>query len=151
MIKAVFFDLFFTLIDPICFDENNEYDVINITPEEWETYAEDIKLYTDRALGNVKSGIEILDKIAEIIPIPITVNEKNEILIRRENRMRNALISVKDEIINTLIILKDMNLKIGLISNADIIDKKYWNESPLAQYFDVVIFSCDVGLLKTRY
>ncbi|HBB28183.1 MAG TPA: haloacid dehalogenase, partial [Clostridiales bacterium] len=116
-----------------------------------ETYAEDIKLYTDRALGNVKSGIEILDKIAEIIPIPITVNEKNEILIRRENRMRNALISVKDEIINTLIILKDMNLKIGLISNADIIDKKYWNESPLAQYFDVVIFSCDVGLLKTRY
>lgn len=42
MIKAVFFDLFFTLIDPICFDENNEYDVINITPEEWETYAEDM-------------------------------------------------------------------------------------------------------------
>lgn len=62
--------------------------------------------------------------------------------------MRNELTSVNDEIISTLITLKAMNLKISLISNADVIDKKHWFESPLAQYFDIVIFSCDVGLLK---
>ncbi len=72
MIKAILFDLFFTLINPIYFNENNEYEVLNITSEEWETYAENINLCTDRALGKVKSGIEILDKIAEIMPYPIT-------------------------------------------------------------------------------
>lgn len=36
----------------------------------------------------------------------------------------------------------------GLISNADCIDCKYWKQSPLFQYFDDAVFSCIVGLLK---
>ena len=41
-----------------------------------------------------------------------------------------------------------MGLKIGLVSNADLMDKKYWGSSRLAPYFDDVIFSCDVGVMK---
>ena len=36
----------------------------------------------------------------------------------------------------------------GLISNADVIDCKYWNQSPLCQYFNDAVFSCRVELLK---
>ncbi|MDE6607461.1 MAG: HAD family hydrolase, partial [Lachnospiraceae bacterium] len=32
--------------------------------------------------------------------------------------------------------------------NADCIDCKYWNQSPLFRYFNDSIFSCNVGLLK---
>lgn len=38
--KTIFFDLFFTLINPE-YTDKNEYDVINITSSEWETYAEE--------------------------------------------------------------------------------------------------------------
>ena len=38
MVKAIFFDLFFTLADPRYADEN-EYDVLGISAAEWERYA----------------------------------------------------------------------------------------------------------------
>ena len=44
--------------------------------------------------------------------------------------------------------LKLKDIKLGLISNADCIDCKYWNQSPLFRYFNDSIFSCNVGLLK---
>lgn len=37
MVKAIFFDLFFTLADPRYGDEN-EYDVLGISAAEWERY-----------------------------------------------------------------------------------------------------------------
>lgn len=47
-----------------------------------------------------------------------------------------------------ILLEKFRGVKIGLISNADMIDSKYWNKSPLSEFFDVAIFSCDVGILK---
>ena len=35
-----------------------------------------------------------------------------------------------------------------MISNADVFDIAYWNESPLSSFFDDVIFSCNAGVLK---
>lgn len=40
MIKAIYFDLFFTLIVPRYENENNEFTILGITSEEWENYAE---------------------------------------------------------------------------------------------------------------
>jgi putative hydrolase of the HAD superfamily len=34
------------------------------------------------------------------------------------------------------------------VSNADVMEKAAWDDSPLAKYFDCVIFSCDVGMMK---
>ncbi len=43
MIKAIYFDLFFTLIVPAYEKTNNEYDIINLSVSEWEQYAENEK------------------------------------------------------------------------------------------------------------
>ncbi len=40
MIKAIFFDLFFTLIIPAYDKENNEFEIVNLSMHEWEKYAE---------------------------------------------------------------------------------------------------------------
>lgn len=40
MIKAVYFDLFFTLIIPAYGKRNNEFDLLGVSAEEWERYAE---------------------------------------------------------------------------------------------------------------
>ncbi|WP_310603974.1 HAD family hydrolase [Anaerosporobacter sp.] len=147
MIKAIFFDLFFTLIYPQYVNEN-EYDVIGISADEWERYAEDTGLYNERARGNVKDEKEIIDKIANIMPYELTEEQKQAILSRREERMKRALLTVDRKILEFLEKLQTSDIKIGLISNADLIDSKYWNESPLAKFFDIAVFSCVVGMLK---
>lgn len=148
MTKAIFFDLFFTLIIPKYNKEDNEFDILNISAEEWESYAENDILYRERALGKVKSGKEIINNIIATTPYHISDCEKREILLRREERMKRALLNVTDEVLDTLAMLQKQHIKICLISNADVIDRKYWSESQLASYFDEAIFSCDVGLLK---
>ncbi len=147
MTKAIFFDLFFTLIYPKYSDEN-EYDVLGITAKEWETYAEDSRLYNERALGNVQTEKEIIDKIVDIMPYQLNESEKQEIFARREARMKKAFLTVDDNIINTLRKIHEKGIKIGLISNADMIDSKHWRESGLSELFDIAIFSCEVGMLK---
>lgn len=148
MIKAVYFDLFFTLITPAYGKRNNEYDLLGLSIEEWEKYAEEPSLYQERALGTVNSEMEIIDKIAAIMPFEISAIQKQKVLEARRERMRAALQNVSNEITGVLKIMKRKGMKIGLISNADRIDCRYWKESELSAFFDDAVFSCDVGLLK---
>lgn len=147
MIKAVFFDLFFTLIYPK-YTTINEYDVIGISAIEWEKYSEDSNLYRERALGKVGTEKEIISKIVDIMPYDLNELQKQEILNRRQERMKRAMLNVDNKVLNTIKQLYDKRIKIGLISNSDIIDSKYWEESPLAKFFDLAVFSCNVGIMK---
>ena len=148
MIKAVYFDLFFTLITPAYGEKNNEFDILGLSVEEWEKYAEDASLYRERALGAVGSEMEIIDRIAAIMPFEVSDIQKQKVLEARRERMRTALQNVSADIIDALKILKRKEVKIGLISNADMIDCRYWKESRLCSFFDDAVFSCEVGLLK---
>ena len=148
MIKAIYFDLFFTLIVPIYEKTNNEYEILNLSVSEWEQYAENDILYHERALGFVKTEKEIIDKIVSLMPFEVSVIKKEQVLFAREQRMKNALQMISKEILDTLEKLKLKDIKLGLISNADCIDCKYWNQSPLFRYFNDSIFSCNVGFLK---
>ena len=148
MIKAIYFDLFFTLIVPTYEKINNEYDILNLTVGEWEQYAENNILYNERALGFIKTEVEIIDKIMSLMPFEVSSVQKEQVLFAREQRMKNALKMVSKEILDALQKLKIKNIKLGLISNADCIDCMYWNQSPLFEYFNDSIFSCSVGLLK---
>lgn len=47
-IEAIFFDLFFTLIIPKYHLKKNENDVLGLSVEEWELYAENDMLYKRR-------------------------------------------------------------------------------------------------------
>lgn len=128
--------------------EDNEFDILNITMEEWEQCAENTVLYEKRALGKVNSEDEIIDKILNLFPNKINKEQRESLLNSRLKRMRMALENVDDEIIYTLAELKKHKIKLCLISNADVIDCKYWKPSILSTYFDEAIFSCEVGLLK---
>ena len=148
MMKAIFFDLFFTLIIPDYDEANSEYDILGLSMSEWEKYAEDAALYHERALGLVKSETEIIDKIIADIPFDVNDIQKGKVLAAREKRMKDALQNISADILDVLKKLKSQNIKIGLISNADMIDCKYWNQSKLFPFFDDAVFSCHAGLLK---
>lgn len=148
MIKAVFFDLFFTLIYPQYSTGKNEYDVVGISAEEWEHYAENDDVYKARALGEIKDEREIIDRIICSMPYKISEEQMIEILNLREVRMQRALFEVDEKILHTIREIHEKDIKICLVSNADVIDCKYWSQSPLASFFDEAIFSCDVGIMK---
>lgn len=147
MIKAIFFDLFFTLVHPGYLDQN-ENDVIGISLSEWEEYAENNVLYDERAKGNIKNDREIIDKIVNRMPYKLTELQKQMILEKREERMKRALLIVDCKILDTLKKIRIGGIQLGIISNADVIDIKYWNDSPLSELFDLALFSCDVGMVK---
>lgn len=148
MINAIFFDLFFTLIIPAYDKVNSEFDILGLSMREWEQYAEDASLYHERALGLVKSEMEIINRIIAGIPFDVSDIQKEKVLTAREKRMKDALQNISGDIIDALEKLKSQNIKIGLISNADMIDCKYWEQSKLFPFFDDAVFSCHAGLLK---
>ncbi|RKD28613.1 HAD family hydrolase [Lacrimispora algidixylanolytica] len=147
MTKAIFFDLFFTLVYPGYLNEN-ENDVIGISLSEWEGYAENNVLYDERAKGKIKNDREIIDKIVNRMPYKLTELQKQVILEKREERMKKALLIVDNMILEILQKIRASGIKLGIISNADVIDIKYWNDSPLSELFDLALFSCDVGMVK---
>ena len=83
----------------------------------------------------VKTETEIIDKIISNLPFGNNDISKRKVLNAREKQNENALQSVSEEILDILQKLKAMDIKLGLISNADVIDCKYWNQSPLCQSF----------------
>lgn len=149
-IEVIFFDLFFTLVTPKYSDLRNENDVLKITKEEWEKYAEDNELYITRATGKEKSPEKIIEDIIEKIKIEINDCDKKEILKLREERFKTSLIDVDPTIIDVLLEIKKKGKKICLLSNADIIDVMHWDNSPLNELFDETIFSYEVGYLKPQ-
>lgn len=149
-IKVVFFDLFFTLVTPKYNDLRNEYDVLKLTMEEWEKYAEDEELYLARALGQEKDPEKIIESILEKMKIGYEPCHKADILNLREERMKRCLIEVEKDIVETISELRKNGKKICLISNADVIDVMHWDKSPLSELFDEKIFSYEVGYVKPQ-
>lgn len=101
-IDVVFFDLFFTLVTPKYSDLRNENDVLRITKEEWERYAEDDELYLKRATSKNISPEQIIEDIINKMEIDVNENGKKEILKLREERLKKSLIDIDSTIIDVL-------------------------------------------------
>ncbi|MDR3247433.1 MAG: HAD-IA family hydrolase [Treponema sp.] len=144
--RAVIFDLFYTLINPLdsaCM-RNNEYEVLGMKREDFES--RNSAQYERWAGGSIRDPVEILRQILKGLDYP-------EPFIRaatgaRIERVRRGLFDVAKKNLALLETLRQDGLKIALVSNADVIDTKYWKSSPLASCFDVAVFSWEVGFLK---
>ena len=147
MKKAVFFDLFFTLAN-LEYQSENEFTLLNISRQEWEASAENADVYRLRATGKLKTEKEMLESMVAGLPFSVSENQLEKLVEIRNDRYQKSLTDIHPDILSTLKQLKESGIKLCLISNADIIDKKYWHISPLAPLFDDVIFSCDVEMIK---
>lgn len=147
MKKAVFFDLFFTLAN-LEYQSENEFTLLNISRREWEASAENADVYQQRATGKLKTERQMLESMVAGLPFSVSENQLEKLVEIRNDRYQKSLTDIHPDILSTLKELKESGIKLCLVSNADIIDKKYWGISPLKEYFDAVIFSCDVGIVK---
>ena len=148
MIRAVCFDMFDTLADAHRQLEHSECDVLGITPAEWGAAMWEEDLCRDRGLGFVKTVWEMIDRACDNLPFQVSEEKRKAVEAARCERLRLAVTEIDGQIVDTIRQLKESGLKIGLISNADVCDRLYWDQSPVYPYFDDSIFSCDVTMLK---
>ncbi len=145
-----FFDLFHTLIrfEPNQDRERNEFSILGISHEEWNDYV--MREYAPRALGEINDIRAVVCAITRLIDKNLSEETIDLLVETRKERYRKALVLVNRHVLNTIADLYRKGKTLVLVSNADVFDKFYWNDSPLSKYFAKAIFSCDVGVMKPQ-
>ena len=147
-VKGVIFDLFHTLTG---FEsEWSELpwtsDVLGIDRARWDDLL--TSRSRSRLVGDEQEPLTILRGLAHAADPSISEERIREALRIRIQRFRHSLMRVPEENIEALRRIRAAGLRLGLISNADVMEVAAWAESPLARLFDVTIFSCAVGCMK---
>jgi len=146
--KAYLFDLFHTLT-------GRESTWANL-PTTSEFFGIDKKVWNDllfngtydRLCGREKDEFKIIRSMVDKIKPDISDTMVHEAVKIRKERFGQALINIPKESVETLENLKKRGKKLGLVSNADVMEIALWKKSPIAHLFDSTLISCFVGYAK---
>ncbi len=147
-IRGVVFDLFHTLTGPESEWSDLPWtsDVLGIDRRLWD------ELLTARSrwrlTGEERDPYTIVSMLAREADPTITDDRVREAVRVRIQRFRDSLLRVPTENIEALERLRAAGFRLGLISNADVMEVAAWGDSALAGLFDAEIFSCEVGCVK---
>jgi putative hydrolase of the HAD superfamily len=147
--KAVVFDLFHTLVSlKKTWGDNipKVYEVLGVSAESWRRELErNIRsLYTDGKKDAFSAVAEMARAIDATIPDQVIETAVRSIV----DTFAGALLRVPEETLEVLSVLKKRGKRIGLVSNASVMEVTAWEQSPIAPFFDATVFSCYSGLLK---
>ncbi|NJO69491.1 MAG: hypothetical protein HC830_09610 [Bacteroidetes bacterium] len=102
----------------------------------------------ERLTGKITDPFTIIKHAAHAINPDIPEELILQATKHRMMRFEESLEKMPESSIQTIRLLKKAGKKIALLSNADIIETKGWVNCPAAVFFDVVVFSCEVGYMK---
>ncbi len=147
-IRGVIFDLFHTLtgLESEWSDLPWTSDVLGIERRIWDEALSARSRW--RLVGEERDPYTILRTLAHEIDPTIADSRIREALKCRIRRFADALMRVPEENLRVLRRLRAEGLRLGLISNADVMEVAGWAESPLAGLFDAEIFSCVAACVK---
>ena len=145
-IRAVVFDLFFTLINPLdpALIGESEYTLLGMDRGDFE--ARYFSGYEEWGTGKIRDPLEIIARVLRGL-------EFSEETLRRAaearmERIRRAFDRLEERHLALLRRLREGGYRTALVSNADVMDTRYWQESALASAFDETFFSWERGILK---
>lgn len=148
-IKAIYFDLFHTLVDvgavPL---EQGDYtaDILGLPRDQWN----DICFSEHHPICEPTEHHEVIRTLAHQLDPTISMAQIDAAHSARQRRFDYALIHVEETLLEGLLTLRQRGIKLGLISNASSGEVAAWPHSPLAALFDHALFSCDCGLRKPQ-
>lgn len=145
---AVLFDLFHTLTDvgSRWIEGPTTADVLGVSPAAW---TEQLLVHSpERVVGIERDPVRMITKMARALDATISDETIARAVDNRLARFKSALMKIPEDNLDTLRGLKAQGKKIGLISNADVSEVLAWDKSPLAPFFDSVIFSCHAACAK---
>jgi putative hydrolase of the HAD superfamily len=148
--KAVLFDLFHTLAcvpPPALMGDMPIPQILGVSAEEWQRrYYEDDVL--GRCLGHIVDGVEAMRIVTH--SIDATVPDER-ILAAVESRRRHfeaGLIGIDEAMLTALDRVRAAGIRTALVSDAGADDVDSWQQSPLRDRFDAVVFSYQLGVRK---
>jgi putative hydrolase of the HAD superfamily len=147
-LRAVVFDLFHTLTGPEAewSDLPRTSDVLGIDRSIWNELL--VSRSRWRLAGEERDPYVIVRTLARQIDPTISEERIQEATRVRIQRFRESLARIPAENVETLRVLRAAGFRLGLISNADVMEVAPWPSCALAGLFDVELFSCEVGLVK---
>jgi len=146
--EAVVFDLFHTLtaLEVVWSSGPMTHRMLGVSQEQWNEQL--LEKSRDRLIGREKDPAAIIRRMAHAIDPGIPEERIQAAVANRVERFRGALVNVPRTTLRVLRQLRDLGKKLGLISNADVMEAAAWPDSPLVGLFDTAVFSCDVGCVK---
>jgi putative hydrolase of the HAD superfamily len=148
--KAVFFDLFHTLVcvpPPSLTGERSVPEILGVSSAEWQRlyYDEDV---FGRCLGRVSDSVEAMRLVTHSIDPTVGHDRILEAVKSRQRRFEIGLIRVEDSILAALDALRAAGIRTAIVSDAGVDDVESWPRSPIGSRVDVTIFSYQVGYRK---
>lgn len=146
--KAYIFDLFHTLTDVESKGSNlpTTSEFLEIDKNSWNELLQ-YKSY-ERLCGFERDEFKMIRSLVDKIKPEISDKKVREAIEIRKERFGQRLINIPDETKNALLEIKNRGIKLGLLSNADVMEIALWNKSSIASLFDSTIFSCYAGYAK---
>ncbi len=146
--EVIIFDLFHTLVS---FKSDgttgrNTSEILGIPEDDWNKLL--WKSSEDRLRHNHQDDISIIRNLAHQYDPSILETKIEEAAHERAARFRECLINPPAQRVDTIRRLHERGHKMILLSNADVMEKRGWNESPFAFFFLNALFSCDIGYIK---
>jgi putative hydrolase of the HAD superfamily len=148
--KAVIFDLFGTLVDNLTLPEYEKImaeiaKIVGAHPDklrqEW------LDSYRERIIGVLPTPQANIKHLCTKLKISATEDQIEKAARLRLNYTGRAL-KPRPDSLKVLGYLKKETYKIGLISDCSGEVPMVWENTPLAPFFDVTIFSCTAGMKK---
>jgi putative hydrolase of the HAD superfamily len=150
-VQAIVFDLFHTLVDPQDFTPKGfrradaAAEIVGLNKERFAIYwKETWKL----RMLSPKPEIEYLKEYAVksgLSPSQSSLDEADKALRRYQDI---AILNPREEVVESLKVLKQKGYRLGLLSNTFEGDVRHWARSSLAPCFDAVAFSHEIGMVK---
>ena len=150
--KAAIFDLYGTLVGNF---SRQAYDQVQKQmakilgvpyPKFWQTMGETIN---DRALGTL-SGEETIVEVCCRLDAKVDRTQIEQTIALKHEFTKNSIVP-EPEVLEALNLLKREGFCLGLITNCNSAVPLYFPESPLAQYIDVPVFSCEERVKKPSH
>ena len=147
-IRGIVFDLFHTLTGPESQWSTLPWtsDVLGIDRRTWNELLTRHSRW--RLAGEETDPYVIISTLAHMVDPTISDEVISKAIDVRVRRFRDAMSSIPPENVDTLQRLRTAGYRLGLISNADVMEVAPWAHSPLAGLFDAEVFSCVVGFVK---
>lgn len=147
MIQSICFDLFNTLVSVARVPESVgrfTADILGIDRLIWRKACFGPEHNIRQATDSFQTLLQLAHSIDPEIPIARVQLAVEE----RQARFDYALLNVEQNILRVLQCIHNKGIKFGLISNASSGEVQAWPDSPLAELFDAVSFSCHCGKVK---
>ena len=147
--KTIIFDLFETLVTEWGSYKYTNREIASDLGIDLQAFRlESAKIQKSRYLGEITDTVQAIELVLKNLNIRRDENLIKQISEKRENCKRKCFDDIDPKITDLLSALKQNGCKIGLISNCSQEEIKGLKDSALFAYFDAVVLSCDVGLIK---